>query len=82
MSVDPDRVFVLARELSVSRLGSVGNILAAEHHAEIGIGTSPVIEQKLEGRHARCAAIEYLLFWAECGLAAALPAVLRGEGAS
>lgn len=41
MSVRTDRVIVLARELSVSRLGSVGNIIAAEHHAEIGIGTSP-----------------------------------------
>ncbi|WBL77843.1 hypothetical protein I3J27_33395 [Bradyrhizobium xenonodulans] len=84
MSVHSDRVFVLPRELSVSGLGSVGNLFAVEHHAEIFIGTSPapVLEQKLENRCARCAAIEHLLFWAECGLAAALPAVLCGEGTS
>ncbi|WOH52508.1 hypothetical protein [Bradyrhizobium sp. sBnM-33] len=78
-----DPVFAMAREHSILGLGTIGEIIAAERHgpdAQRDVARR-VLEQKLEGLHARPAAVEDLLFRVSCGLSGALPAALCGEGA-
>ncbi|KRR11013.1 hypothetical protein [Bradyrhizobium valentinum] len=76
-------VFAMAREYSILKLCPIGEIMTAERHgpdAQRDVARR-VLEQKLEGLHARPAAVEDLLFRVSCGLAGVLPPALCGKGA-